>query len=65
MSNTIEKSKRMQAEKNPPCLVMRRTELPFSGMTGTRAAGTTGVKKAELRVTEHWKNGVLSLNIQQ
>lgn len=51
MSNTVEKSKRMRAKKNPLCLVIRKTGLSFSGMTGTGAVGTGGVKRAELRVS--------------
>lgn len=50
MSNTVEKSKRMRA-KNPLCLVIRKTGLSFSGMTGTGAVGIGGVKRAELRVS--------------
>lgn len=65
MSNTTEKSKRMRTEKNPLCLVIRATRLPFSGMTGTGAVGTARVKRAEIRAAEHWKKRVLSLNIQQ
>lgn len=64
VSNAVEKSKRMRAEKNPLCLVIRKTGLSFSGMTGTGAVGTAGVKRAKLRVTELWKNEVQSLNIR-
>ena len=57
VSNTIKKSKRMRAGKNPLSLVIRKIRWPFSGMTGTGAAGTAGGERAELGVTEHRGNG--------